>query len=132
MATIREIYDRVLWDSRLDNRAFSLGFSDRISGNMQEKRLSEWAVDGDIPSYRIRYVKCRETIVWDRDRLIDLFTTGELPVAAWVVATENPESANQQQQIDPQQSPPTFVTDFPSRYIYQYNQQNWQASNLPL
>ncbi len=132
MATIREIYDRVLWDSRLDHRAFSLGFSDRISGNMREKPLSEWAVDGDIPWHRIRYVKCGETIVWDRDRLIDLFATGELPIAAWVVATENPESANQQQQIDPQQSHPTLVKDFPTRYIYQYNRQNWQASNLPL
>ncbi|MCC3509586.1 poly(A) polymerase [Microcoleus sp. PH2017_28_MFU_U_A] len=132
MATIREIYDRILWDSRLDHRAFSLGFSDRISGNMREKPLSEWAVDGDIPWHRIRYVKCGETIVWDRDRLVDLFTTGELPVAAWVVATENIESANQQLQIDPQQSNPTFVKDFPTRSIYQYNQQNWQARNLPL
>jgi poly(A) polymerase len=132
MATIREIYDRILWDSRLDHRAFSLGFSDRISGNIREKHLSEWVVDGDIPWHRIRYVKCGETIVWDRDRLIDLFTTGELPVAAWVVATENAESANQQQQISPQLSPPTFVTDFPTRYIYQYHQQNWQASNLSL
>ena len=132
MATIREIYDRILWDSRLDHRAFSLGFSDRISGNMREKRLSEWAVDGDIPWHRIRYVKCAETIVWDRDRLIDLFTIAQLPVAAWVVATENAESANQQQQIHPHLSPPTLVANFPTRSIYQYYQQNWQAIDLSL
>lgn len=27
MAIIREVYDRILWDNRLDRRAFSLGFS---------------------------------------------------------------------------------------------------------
>ena len=132
MATIREVYDRILWDNRLDHRAFSLGFSDRISGNIREKRLSEWVVDGDIPWHRIRYVKCGETIVWNRDRPIDLFTTGELPVAAWVVATGNEESENQKQQISPHLSPPTVVTNFHTRPIYQYDLQNWQAIDNPL
>ncbi|MEG3840533.1 poly(A) polymerase [Microcoleus sp. herbarium14] len=132
MATIREVYDRILWDNRLDHRAFSLGFSDRISGNIREKHLSEWVVDGDIPWHRIRYVKCGETIVWDRDRPIDLFTTGELPVAAWVVATGNEESGNQKQQIYPHLSPPTSVTDFHTRPIYQYDRQNWQPIDNPL
>ncbi|MCP2731753.1 poly(A) polymerase [Limnofasciculus baicalensis] len=126
MATIRDVYDRILWDNRLARRAFSLGFSDRISGNIREKPLSEWAVDGDIPWHRIRYVKCGETIVWDRDRLIDLFSSGELPGAAWVVATGNEELGNQQEQISPQVLPPTSVTDFQTRAIYQYNQENWQ------
>ena len=134
MVTIREVYDRILWDNRLDRRAFRLGFSDRfaggnrygISGKMREKPLSEWTADGDIPWHRIRYVKCGETIVWDRDRLIDLFTNGELPAAAWVMATENEESGSHQEQIYPQISPPTSLTEFHTRAIYQYNRENWQ------
>jgi poly(A) polymerase len=132
MATIREVYDRILWDSRLDHRAFSFGFSDRISGNIREKHLSEWVVDGDIPWHRIRYVKCGETIVWDRDRLVDLFTTGELPNTAWAVATGNEESEHQQQPIYPHLSPPAFVHHFPARPIYQYNRENWQAIDISL
>ncbi len=126
MATIREVYDRILWDSRLDHRAFSLGFSDRISGNIREKPLSEWEVDGDIPWHRIRYVKCGEIIVWDRDRLLDLFATGELPVTAWVVAAVNEESENQKQQISPHLPPSISITDFHTRHIYQYDRENWQ------
>ena len=132
MATIREVYDRILWDDRLDHRAFSLGFSDRISGSIREKHLSEWAVDGDIPWHRIRYVKCGETIVWDRDRPIDLFTTGELPIAAWVVATENAESGSQKPQISPHLSPPTSVAEFHTKPIYQYDRENWQPIDRTL
>jgi len=132
MATIREVYDRILWDSRLDHRAFSLGFSDRISGNIREKPLSEWEVDGDIPWHRIRYVKCGETIVWDRDRLLDLFATGELPITAWVVAAGNEESENQKQQISPHLLPSISVTDFHTTPIYQYDRENWQPIDYSL
>lgn len=31
MATIREVYDRILWDVRLDRSAFAIGYIERMS-----------------------------------------------------------------------------------------------------
>jgi uncharacterized protein (UPF0248 family) len=31
MATIREVYDRILWDARLDRSAFAIGYTERMS-----------------------------------------------------------------------------------------------------
>jgi poly(A) polymerase len=132
MATIREVYDRILWDDRLDHRLFRLGFSDRISGSIREKLLSEWTVGGDIPWHRIRYVKCQEIIVWDRDRAIDLFTSGTLPDAAWASATTNDKPTDIQQQNSPNLAPTTAINKFKNRYIYQYDRDNWQPFDRPL
>ena len=55
MATIREVYDRILWDARLDRSAFAIGYIERLSiGGSREKPFSEWATDGDIAIHRIR------------------------------------------------------------------------------
>jgi poly(A) polymerase len=33
--------------------------------------------------HRIRYIRCGEEIVWDRDQHLDLFSAGLLPAAAY-------------------------------------------------
>jgi uncharacterized protein (UPF0248 family) len=60
MATIREVYDRILWAARLDRSAFAIGYIERMSiGGSREKPFSEWSTDGDIPMHRIRYMPCQ-------------------------------------------------------------------------
>ncbi|WP_044207938.1 DUF504 domain-containing protein [Coleofasciculus chthonoplastes] len=85
MATIREIYDRILWDARLDRSAFAIGYIERRSEEgIREKPFASWSTDGDIPMHRIRYIRCGEEIVWDRDQHLDLFSAGRLPNAAFL------------------------------------------------
>jgi poly(A) polymerase len=36
-----------------------------------------------IPWHRVRYIRCNETIVWDRENRIDLISTNSLPEIAW-------------------------------------------------
>lgn len=84
MATSWEIYNRIIWDSRLDSSVFMIGYEDRISeSGIQEKPLVNWAVDGDIPWHRIQYISCKDIIVWDREQHLDLISSGHLPPFAW-------------------------------------------------
>jgi uncharacterized protein (UPF0248 family) len=127
MATIREVYDRILWDARLDRSAFAIGYIERMSiGGIREKPFSEWATDGDIPMHRIRYIRCGEEIVWDRDQHLDLFSAGLLPAAAFLAhleeeihfATVTPPAQNQD-------------LVFKARPVYQYSSQGWQPIDQP-
>ena len=87
MATSREVIDRIIWDDRLNLHAFTVGYRERTSANgIEEKALSEWIWQQDIPWHRIRYLKCQGMFVWDRDRHLDLFSTRQLPTAAWIVS----------------------------------------------
>jgi 2'-5' RNA ligase/uncharacterized protein (UPF0248 family) len=89
----REIYNRVLWDARLDRGAFVIGYQDRHAPEgIQETPLVEWDPEGDVPWHRIRYFRCGETIVWDRDMHIDLFASDALPPDAWVEGAAPPAS----------------------------------------
>lgn len=122
MATSREVYDRIIWDVRLNSRNFVVGFQERLSSTgMREKPLTQWATDGDIPWHRIRYIRCGETVVWDREQHLDLVSSGELPAAAW--KTETTENLTEK-----------FVTVldntaiFTPRPVYKYNIQSWQPN----
>ncbi|HNH82822.1 MAG TPA: DUF504 domain-containing protein, partial [Acidobacteriota bacterium] len=85
LSTSREIISRILWDSRLNRAAFRVGYQDRLAPEgFREKTVDEWAVASDIPWHRVRFVRCGETRVWDRETHLDLFATDELPAAAWV------------------------------------------------
>jgi uncharacterized protein (UPF0248 family) len=86
MATSWEIYNRIIWDSRLDGDVFIAGFEDRVSASgFREKPLAHWAADGDIPWHRIRYIRCKDIVVWDREQHLDLISSGHLPPFAWKV-----------------------------------------------
>jgi poly(A) polymerase len=83
MATINEVYSRIIWDSRLNRNLFVAGFHERVSDAIKEKPLAHWDGSGDIPWHRIRYIRCGDMVVWDRDKHLDLISTGELPAVAW-------------------------------------------------
>lgn len=125
MVTSREAYDRIIWDARLDSKAFAIGYLDRSDfGGIREKPLLEWDTDGDIPWHRIRYIRCREVIIWDRDKHVDLLSTGQLPAAAWVTQSEVgaaiPPADNQ-----------NITSAFSARPVYNYSSQGWQPINQP-
>ncbi|NER32960.1 MAG: DUF504 domain-containing protein [Oscillatoria sp. SIO1A7] len=95
MATSREVINRILWDDRLDRNAFTVGYRERTSPNgIEEKALAQWIWQEDIPWHRIRYFKCRGIFVWDRDRRLDLFSTGSLPPGAWIASPEVSERSD--------------------------------------
>jgi poly(A) polymerase len=83
MATITEVYNRIVWDAQLNRNMFIAGFHERISDAIREKPLAQWHDNSDIPWHRVRYIRCAETIVWDRDQRIDLISTNQLPAIAW-------------------------------------------------
>ncbi|OUL23549.1 poly(A) polymerase [Nostoc sp. 106C] len=120
MATSREVYDRIIWDVRLDSSAFVVGYQERLSSTgMREKPLAQWATDGDIPWHRIRYIRCGDVVVWDREQHLDLISSGELPAAAWKTQT----TENGEEKV-------ITVLDstaiFNPRPVYKYDIQGWQ------
>ncbi len=128
MATIREVYDRILWDARLDRSAFAIGYIERMSiEGIREKPFSEWSTDGDIPMHRIRYIRCGEEIVWDRDQHLDLFSAGLLPAAAFLA---HPEEETHSATVTPPAQHQNLL--FKARPVYQYGSQGWQPIDQPL
>jgi poly(A) polymerase len=84
LTTGHETINRILWDNRLNPKAFTIGFLDRLSPTgLREKPLTEWDENGDIPWHRIRYIRCGEEVVWDREQRLDRFATDQLPTGAW-------------------------------------------------
>lgn len=84
-----EIHDRILWDPKLNPLAFYVGYEDRmIKHAFGEKLLIDWA-SNDIPWNRVQYIRCADTIVWDRAKRIDLFEDHQLPAEAFAVETQS-------------------------------------------
>ncbi len=78
-----EVHNRILWDPKLNALAFYIGYEDRmIKDALGEKLLIDWA-SNDIPWNRVQYIRCANTIVWDRAKRIDLFEDNELPAEAF-------------------------------------------------
>jgi len=51
------IYDRILWDEKLDKSEFSIGYEDRFLGIL-EVPFEEFSLKkNDIPTHRIQYFK---------------------------------------------------------------------------
>lgn len=89
LATSRDVYNRILWDSNYNQRAFFIQFIDRVSTTgLREKPLIEWA-GGDIPWSRVQSIRCGNEIVWDRNLRIDLFASEELPNEAYLTSEQN-------------------------------------------
>lgn len=119
MLPSHEIYNRIIWDKRLNPNVFVFGYADRMSKTgIKEKPLIDWDADGDIPWHRIRYIRCTNianTIVWDRDKHIDLFSSQELPDEVW----QTKDNAT----IALSQSTPIFSPEL----VYHYQLVGWQA-----
>jgi len=121
MATSWEIYSRIIWDSRLDSSIFIAGFEDRVSDSgIREKPLAHWAADGDIPWHRIRYIRCKDIVVWDREQHLDLISTGKLPDFAW---KNNQNDENHKNILNREEKTAVFK-QIP---VYQYDNQTWQS-----
>jgi poly(A) polymerase len=82
---IQEIYNRIIWDKRLNKKAFIIGFTDRMSRTgVREKPLIEWNTgEIEIPWHRIQYIRCGDTKLWDRQQRIDRFASDQFPTEAW-------------------------------------------------
>ncbi len=127
MATISEVYDRILWDARLDRSAFAIGYIERMSiEGIREKPFSVWSTDGDIPMHRIRYIRYGEEIVWDRNQHLDLFSAGLLPAAAFLAQKE--EETHSATATPPAQNQHLV---FKARPVYHYSSQGWQPIDQP-
>lgn len=119
MLPSHEIYNRIIWDKRLNPNVFIFGYTDRLSKTgFKEKSLMDWEVDGDIPWHRIRYILCRNIVVWDRDKHIDKFSSQELPSEAWHLEQTPITIENL--------STPTLPT-FSSQTVYHYDLVGWQV-----
>jgi poly(A) polymerase len=121
MATINEVYNRIIWDANLNRNMFIAGFHERISETIREKPLAQWDDNSDIPWHRVRYIRCGETIVWDREHRIDLISTNSLPELAWKSDRSESSRADLAALVANNQG------EFTSRSIYSYHSDRWQV-----
>jgi poly(A) polymerase len=120
MATVTEVYNRIVWDANLNRNMFIAGFHERISDTIREKPLAQWDDNSDIPWHRVRYIRCQETIVWDRENRIDLVSTNQLPAIAWKSESTNDNRADLDALIANNQA------EFSPRSIYHYDDDKWK------
>jgi endonuclease/exonuclease/phosphatase family metal-dependent hydrolase len=119
MATIMEVYNRIVWDTRLNRNLFIAGFHERVSDTIREKPLAQWDERGDIPWHRVRYIRCGDVVVWDREERIDLISIDKLPVVAWKLDNLEPN------QTDLAALLANHQVEFTQRTVYKYNA-GWQ------
>lgn len=66
----KEIYNRIRWEPGLDGAWFTIGFEDRDAG-LQEIPFQSYVEGGDIPWHRIQYIRCGDSVIWDRRTRLD-------------------------------------------------------------
>ncbi len=120
MATITEVYNRIIWDANLNRNMFIAGFHERVSDTIREKPLAQWDDNSDIPWHRVRYIRCHETIVWDRENRIDLISTNNLPEIAWKSEATNANRADLAALVANNQ------VEFSPRSIYHFETNRWK------
>ena len=74
--------------------------------------------------HRIRYIRCGEEIVWDRDQHLDLFSAGQLPAAAY---RAHPQEETHWATVTPPAQSQHLL--FKARPVYQYSSQGWQPTD---
>ncbi len=121
MATITEVYNRIIWDANLNRNMFIAGFHERISDTVREKPLAQWDDNSDIPWHRVRYIRCGETIVWDREHRIDLVSSNQLPVIAWKSEEAGKDRSDLAALVTNNQA------QFSQRSIYKYDGNEWKV-----
>ncbi len=121
MATITEVYNRIVWDTRLNRNMFIAGFHERIVDGIREKPLAQWDDNSDIPWHRVRYIRCGDTIVWDRDERIDLISIDRLPATAW---KSNSTGSSQE---DLAALVANNQAKFTPRSVYRFDRNEWKV-----
>lgn len=74
----KDALNRIRWDSRLDGRDFAISYLDRMEKELVETPYDSITIDGDyfhhnesqIPMHRIRTIKYRDEVVWDKRKTI--------------------------------------------------------------
>ncbi|MEM7553887.1 MAG: poly(A) polymerase [Cyanobacteria bacterium P01_A01_bin.84] len=129
MLPIQEVYNRIIWDTRLNKNAFIVGFHERNSETgIKEIDIIQWSVNGDIPWHRIRYIRCQDKMVWDRDKHLDLFATNDLPAIAFsghdsVIAFSGHDSLipwKVEDETNSEELLKVEAVEFHSRRVYKY------------
>ncbi|MCJ8280840.1 MAG: RNA repair domain-containing protein [Rivularia sp. ALOHA_DT_140] len=124
MATSWEIYNRIIWDYRLDSSIFIIGFEDINSqSGIKEKALVSWNADGDIPWHRIRYIRCQDIMVWDREQHLDLISSGNLPDFAWKISQKSEADKMKLNVVDEEEKSAIFN----QKTVYKYESESWQS-----
>jgi poly(A) polymerase len=123
MATIAEVYNRIIWDTNLNRNMFIAGFHERISDTIREKPLAQWDDNSEIPWHRVRYIRCGEAIVWDREHRIDLVSTNQLPEIAWKSERDGKDRSDLAALVANNQA------QFSPRSIYKYDGNEWKIFN---
>jgi poly(A) polymerase len=121
MATITEVYNRIVWDTRLNRNLFIAGFRERVSDTIREKPIAQWDERGDIPWHRVRYIRCGDVVVWDREERIDAISIDKLPSFAWKSDSLAPDKADLAALLANHQ------VEFTPRTIYQYDRE-WKPA----
>jgi poly(A) polymerase len=92
LPTCQEAYNRIRWDASLDAAAYTIGYATR-SGSIKEKALLSWDPEGDIPWHRVRFIRCGDQIMWDREARIDRIVHPEPAAPATPSAAPTPASS---------------------------------------
>lgn len=64
--TSREVYNRILWDPRIEQSHISVGYLDRFRGVVELSFLDQ-KLTRDVPWHRVVHFRYKEKVVWDRD-----------------------------------------------------------------
>ena len=80
LRTSLDIYNRIIWDGRLDAADFTIVYFDRFMG-MQQCELVEFRSSDDefdhVPWHRVWQFRRNGEVVWDRERRIDKISTSK-------------------------------------------------------
>jgi tRNA-splicing ligase RtcB (3'-phosphate/5'-hydroxy nucleic acid ligase) len=70
LRTSQDVYNQIKWDDRLDPGIFVIGYQTRFDGE-REIFLNAFTPGGEIPWYRVIYIREGAEIQWDRRTRID-------------------------------------------------------------
>jgi tRNA-splicing ligase RtcB (3'-phosphate/5'-hydroxy nucleic acid ligase) len=70
LRTSQDVYNQIKWDDRLDPSIFVIGYQTRFDGE-REIFLNAFTPGGEIPWYRVIYIREGSEIQWDRRTRID-------------------------------------------------------------
>jgi tRNA-splicing ligase RtcB (3'-phosphate/5'-hydroxy nucleic acid ligase) len=95
LRTSQDVYNQIRWDDRLDPSIFVIGYQTRFDGE-REIFLNAFTPGGEIPWYRILYIREADEVQWDRRSKIDklLNHARERGVDSQRLETEIPEAHN--------------------------------------
>jgi tRNA-splicing ligase RtcB (3'-phosphate/5'-hydroxy nucleic acid ligase) len=70
LRTSQDVYNQIRWDDRLDPSIFVIGYQTRFDGE-REIFLNAFTPGGEIPWYRILYIREADEVQWDRRSKLD-------------------------------------------------------------